>query len=265
MFDEITTKMSLCDSNYYDDSSSDEDFDLTEEEDIAMIVMMYKNKKPKHGGSVFGREFQWRERKGAGGPLWRNYFAPTPRYPERYFRRRFRMYTGLFLHICNAVKQHDRSFVQRRNCAGAPGHSTEQKVTAALRMMAYGIPADCIDDNLAMGESTSIFFVKQFAKAVVEVFGLEYLRAPNAQDTARLLEMNKVGFRACLAPLIACTGNERIALQHGMDSTKDATRMQPSFLRQWPIRRHGFGRPTSGCLDLVMISMSCIDLLSSPS
>ena len=61
----------------------------------------------------------------------------------------------------------------------------------ALRMMAYGVPADFIDDNLAMGESTSIFFIKQFAKEVVELFGPEYLRAPNAQDTARLLEMNK--------------------------------------------------------------------------
>ena len=32
-------------------------FDFTGEGDIAMIVMMHKNKKLKHGGSVFGREF----------------------------------------------------------------------------------------------------------------------------------------------------------------------------------------------------------------
>ena len=54
--------MSSCDSNYYDDSSSVEEFDFTGEGDIAMIVMMHKNKKLKHGGSVFGREFLWRER-----------------------------------------------------------------------------------------------------------------------------------------------------------------------------------------------------------
>ena len=41
--------MSSCDSNYCDDSSSDEEFDLTEEEDIAMIMaMMHNNKRPKH-------------------------------------------------------------------------------------------------------------------------------------------------------------------------------------------------------------------------
>jgi hypothetical protein len=58
-------------------------------------------------------------------------------------------------------------------------------------MMAYGVPADFIEDNLALQESTSIFYVKKFALTMVEVFGPQYLRAPNAQDTQRLLEMNK--------------------------------------------------------------------------
>ena len=42
-----------------------------------------------------------------------------------------------------------------------------------------------------MGESTSIFYVDKFAKAVVEVFRAEYLRAPNAEDMLMVLEMNK--------------------------------------------------------------------------
>ncbi|XP_045088132.1 uncharacterized protein [Aegilops tauschii subsp. strangulata] len=65
--------------------------------------------------------------------------------------------------------------------------------------MAYGVPTDYIDDNLAMAESTSIFYVKQFAITMVEVFGPQYLGAPNAQDTQRLLEMNKAqGFPGML-------------------------------------------------------------------
>jgi hypothetical protein len=70
--------------------------------------------------------------------------------------------------------------------------------------MAYGIPADLVDDHLAMGESQAIKCVKRFVVAVVSVFGEKYLRSPNAQDTTRLLEYNKnrgtVGFPACLAP-----------------------------------------------------------------
>ena len=183
--------MSSVDSSFVDDSSSDEEFDLHEEEEIAMLVAMHKRKKPKHGGSVYGRAFIRRERIDAHKRLVRNYFASSLVFPENYFRRRFRMSKDLFFRICNEVKRHNPVFEQRRNCAGLLGHSIEQKVTAALRIMAYGVPADYIDVNLAMAESTSIFYVKQFAIAMVEVFGPQYLQAPNAQETQRLLEMNK--------------------------------------------------------------------------
>ena len=41
-------------SSSYD--SSEEEFDMEEEEDLAMILAMHINKKPKHGGSVMGRQ-----------------------------------------------------------------------------------------------------------------------------------------------------------------------------------------------------------------
>ena len=37
-------------SSSYD--SSEEEFDMEEEEDLAMILAMHINKKPKHGGSA---------------------------------------------------------------------------------------------------------------------------------------------------------------------------------------------------------------------
>ena len=63
-------------------------------------------------------------------------------------------------------------------------------------MLAYGISADLVDDHLAMGESQAIMCVKRFAVGIVQVFGQEYLRSPNVEDAARLLEMNK----ACSFP-----------------------------------------------------------------
>jgi hypothetical protein len=57
-------------------------------------------------------------------------------------------------------------------------------------MMAYCISADLVDENLEMGDSSSILCVNRFIIAIVKVFGGEYLRAPNAQDTARLLAIN---------------------------------------------------------------------------
>jgi hypothetical protein len=81
-------------------------------------------------------------------------------------------------------------------------HSTFQNVTAALRMLAYGIPADLVDDHLAMGKSQAIMCVKRFAVGIVQVFDPKYLRAPNAEDTARLLEVNKArGFPGMLGSI----------------------------------------------------------------
>jgi hypothetical protein len=95
-------------------------------------------------------------------------------------------------------------------------------------MLAYGILADLVDDHLAMGESRAIKCVKRFAIEIVNVLGEEYLRAPNAQDTARLLEFNKSqGFPVCLVQLIACTGLGKTVLLHVMDRSKDTIRMSP--------------------------------------
>ena len=96
--------MSSVDSSFVDDSSSDEEFDLHEEEEIAMLVAMHKRKKPKHGGSVYVRAFIRRERVEAHKRLMRNYFGLPFVFWERCFRRLFRMSKDLFIHICNSVK-----------------------------------------------------------------------------------------------------------------------------------------------------------------
>ena len=123
-------------------------------------------------------------------------------YPESYFRCRFRMNIELFKHIAEKLASHDCYFQQRMTAAGELGHSTFQKVTAALRMLAYGIPADLVDDHLAMDESQAIMCVKCFAVGIMQVFGAKYLRAPSAEDTAILLEINKArGFSGMLGSI----------------------------------------------------------------
>jgi hypothetical protein len=154
-----------------------------------MLLACCAAKKPKIGGSVFGRQKLWREKIEGHEKLMRSYFNENLTYPESYFWQCFRMSINLFKHIATEVMKFDRFFEQRRNAAGELGHITYQKVTTALRMLSYGILADLIDDNLAMGESTAIMCVKRFAIAIVHVFGSTYLRAPNAEDT-RLLEFN---------------------------------------------------------------------------
>jgi hypothetical protein len=58
------------------------------------------------------------------------------------FCRRFRIYIDLFKHIAECVKLHDRFFLRAtEKLRRRLWHNTYQKVTA-LRLMAYGIPAD---------------------------------------------------------------------------------------------------------------------------
>ena len=125
-------------SSSYD--SSEEEFDMEEEEDLAMILVMHINKKPKHGGSVMGRQKIWRDRIDAHNRLMRHYFVENPTYPESYFRRRFRMSTDLFRRIAEKLASHDRFFQQRRNAAGELGHNTFLKVTAAFAYVGIRYP-----------------------------------------------------------------------------------------------------------------------------
>ena len=93
----------------------------------------------------------------------------------------------VFLRIMNVVEEHDDYFVQKRNAAGVLGLSCLQKVVAAFRMLAYGVPADALDEYIRIGESTALEALRKFVVAVVEVFEPEYMRRPNAHDTTRLL------------------------------------------------------------------------------
>ena len=54
-------------------------------------------------------------------------------------------------------------------------------------MLAYGVPADALDEYICIGESTALEALRNFVVAVVEVFGPEFLRMPSEQDTTRLL------------------------------------------------------------------------------
>ena len=66
-------------------------------------------------------------------------------------------------------------------------------------MLAYGKVTDAIGEYVRMGESTCIEAMERFAYAVFKVFGKEYLREPNAEDTERLRALGEAkGFPGML-------------------------------------------------------------------
>jgi len=96
----------------------------------------------------------------------------------------------LFLWIVDEVTTKNRFFQQRRNAAGQLGFSPLHKCTVALKMLAYGGPADELDDHLKMGESTVLETLKQFVMTVIKVFGKEFLHPPRSEEIEHILSIN---------------------------------------------------------------------------
>jgi hypothetical protein len=59
------------------------------------------------------------------------------------------------MYTYNDVQQVDPYFIQRLNCAGELGLSALQKVVIVVRILAYGITLDDVDEYVRIGESTT--------------------------------------------------------------------------------------------------------------
>ena len=60
-----------------------------------------------------------------------------------------------------------------------------------MRMLAYGVSADAVDDYVWIGESTTIECLEKFVKDVILVFEAKYLQKLNSNDIQRLLQMGE--------------------------------------------------------------------------
>nr|XP_019535679.2 uncharacterized protein LOC109407121 [Aedes albopictus] len=134
-----------------------------------------------------------------------DYFADNPTYSSAQFRRRFRMSRELFRRIVMDVETANIYFVQRADATGKRGLIALQKCTAAMRQLAYGAPADAVDEYLRLSESTARNCLLEFCRTIVNVYEKEYLRSPNEGDLARLMnEGRKRGFPGMLGSLDCC-------------------------------------------------------------
>ena len=97
----------------------------------------------------------------------------------------------VFLRIVDALSNFDPYFQQTVDAFGGKGLSPLQKCTAAVRMLAYGVGADAVDDYVRIGTSTTIECLKKFVTNVILIFESEYLRKPNSNDV-RLLKIGEV-------------------------------------------------------------------------
>jgi len=77
--------------------------------------------------------------------------------------------------------------------------STLQKVAAALRVLAYGLPADEVDEYDRLEESTINETVQRITRFVVEKYQPLYLRETTRADLQRIMDdYADAGFPGCM-------------------------------------------------------------------
>jgi hypothetical protein len=172
---------------------SDEEFEENLMQGLFQLLLdetSSSSKRSKIGGSTLGRRYVHRDREACDERLYRDYFAEDCTFDALKFRRRFRMRRDLFLHIVEKVCAFDPWFIQKCDGVGRLGLSSLQKCTAAIRMLAYGIPADATDEYCRTGESTAIEAMKRFTVAIRGCFESHFLRLPTRADFQRQIAIN---------------------------------------------------------------------------
>ena len=101
------------------------------------------------------------------------------------------MRAHVFERLVEAIEAADSYFKQKEAAIGRLGLTGLQKAVAAIRILAYGLPADAVDEYVRIGESTARKALHHFCRAIISVFGEYYLRAPNAENVARLLRIGE--------------------------------------------------------------------------
>uniref|UniRef100_A0A0D3DJY4 DDE Tnp4 domain-containing protein n=1 Tax=Brassica oleracea var. oleracea TaxID=109376 RepID=A0A0D3DJY4_BRAOL len=137
------------------------------------------------------RAYIERQREQGHLQLWNDYFSEDATYPSHMFRRRFRMNKPLFMLIVDRLSAEIPYFQHRRDATGRFGHSPLQKATAAIRMMAYGSPADAVDEYLRLGETTALLCLEHFVQGIINIFGDDETPTYPENFFRRRFRMNK--------------------------------------------------------------------------
>ncbi|GKB03493.1 hypothetical protein Tco_0831636 [Tanacetum coccineum] len=175
------------------DSSFSSMSDNEDSSNIDLILKADEYDQSLQVGSSRTRNSINRDRDLAEEHLVADYFRANddpPKYPDYYFRRRYRMSRKLFLEIVECIEtyiqtvhlllEHFKFFVMRPDATGL------MSFTSAIRQLAYDTSPDALDEYLQMGEHTARDCLYHFTKYVIELFMLEFLRKTDFSCTQKL-------------------------------------------------------------------------------
>nr|GEY32521.1 hypothetical protein [Tanacetum cinerariifolium] len=139
------------------DSSGGGMSDLDDMDDIEMIMqqLQLEQELEQAAGSSNRRKYIYHECLEAEERFETDYFGAHPKYPDYYFRRRYRMNRKLFLEIVASIDNYIQThhplplhfdfFRVRPDATGLPGFSVIMKCSCVIRQLAYGVTPDALD------------------------------------------------------------------------------------------------------------------------
>jgi hypothetical protein len=177
-----------------------------DDDDDELLIQEYLLEQPTkkwYRGSVPGRRpANSKDRLIGGDRLFDDYFSSEPRFSEKAFRRRFRMSKVMFLRIKDKLEEQVGYFKQKPDACGVLGASVYQKMTAALRQLAYGSPADILQEYIRTSGTLNAEALNKFCESVVALFGDEYLCPLDGANLQYILDQNAArGFPGCIGSL----------------------------------------------------------------
>ncbi|XP_071727635.1 uncharacterized protein [Rutidosis leptorrhynchoides] len=86
---------------------------------------------------------------------------------------------------------------------GRQSFTTLQKCTSDIRQWAYGLSPDALDEYLHMSEQTSVLYLDNFCKCIIDLYKSRYMRSPTLTGVTRLYSAHeeKHGFKGMLGSI----------------------------------------------------------------
>jgi hypothetical protein len=126
----------------------------------------------------------------------------APMFSDEEFELRFRVSHRIYEDIQKALLAwRDLHFVKGFDAAGVRGASTDKKMLSAMCAIVYGASADQLVEIIRLAESTNLKCLKMFYRAMVEIFGEEWIYSTNILPS--LVDVVESRFRTLQSSLTA--------------------------------------------------------------
>jgi len=123
-----------------------------------------RNKILEDSAPRSNRKYLNRDHATANQRLIDDYFANEHTYDDAMFRRRYQMQKHVFLRIVGDLSSSDNYFTQRVDAANIEGISPSAKCTTSMRMLAYSVAADAVDEYIKIGGITTLKCLRRLCK-----------------------------------------------------------------------------------------------------